>query len=352
MEIDFNIRKILASLIFKQTSSFYRVVLNQKLPNLYILGYHRIADFSNSNYPYNKKLISASPDDFDKQMQFLKNNFNVINFYMLHNILSSGNKIPEKSIIITFDDGYSDNYYIAFDILKSHGLTAVLFVSTSFVENQEPFWFEKVTYIINNTPPCCLELGSGKYIFKLTDSNRNTIRNKLRKLLSHISNRERLNFLDEIDHQTQISIPLDDFNLARPLNWDQVCEMSREGIEIGSHTKNHPYLENLNSDEIIDEIDESKRIIEEKIGKEIISLAYPSGSYDENIISYLEKSNYFFGISNNYNATNFSEDLRYCLPRIYIDSNVDYALFRANLLIPNIFVHAYSSILKYSFIKI
>lgn len=69
------------------------------------------------------------------------------------------------------------------------------------------------------------------------------------------------------------------------MNWDQIKEISAAGIEIGSHTMYHPVL--TNSRKAKWEIEESKRVLEETLGVEITTFAYPSGkwnSYVENLV--------------------------------------------------------------------
>jgi len=86
------------------------------------------------------------------------------------------------------------------------------------------------------------------------------------------------------------SKPDNDLNYA---SWDQLKEMADNGQEIASHTVSHPNLANLSKVEIRNELEISKNIIEEKIGKPVISFCYPSGKYDQRVIE-IAKENYLF----------------------------------------------------------
>src|SRR4030042_4444685 len=88
------------------------------------LMYHSIAD--------NKEFFTVSPKEFEKQMQYLKDNdFNVIDAETLINLMESKSEFPAKIVAITFDDGYLDNYENALPILKKFNFPAIIFPFTA-----------------------------------------------------------------------------------------------------------------------------------------------------------------------------------------------------------------------------
>ena len=94
-----------------------------------ILNYHKV---DNMNIA-----LSVLPEDFDRQMAYLKENgYNTINTDQLYDYMVNGAELPENPIMITFDDGYEDNYQNAYPILKKYGFTGTIFVITDFVSNQ------------------------------------------------------------------------------------------------------------------------------------------------------------------------------------------------------------------------
>lgn len=89
-----------------------------------ILMYHSIGD--------NREFFTVSEKEFDRQMAYLKeNNFNVVTLMALVGMLENKLLIPNKTIAITFDDGYEDNFQNAFPILSKYGFPATIFVSTA-----------------------------------------------------------------------------------------------------------------------------------------------------------------------------------------------------------------------------
>ncbi|MDD5252592.1 MAG: polysaccharide deacetylase family protein [Candidatus Omnitrophota bacterium] len=90
-----------------------------------VLMYHSINSKSD---PVLYRLI-VKPESFARQMQFLKaHHYNVISLEELANLMREKKKIPRKTVVITFDDGFKDNYTYAYPVLKKLGLPATIFV--------------------------------------------------------------------------------------------------------------------------------------------------------------------------------------------------------------------------------
>jgi peptidoglycan/xylan/chitin deacetylase (PgdA/CDA1 family) len=99
-----------------------------------ILMYHEIGDFSGTN-----SRLATSPAAFAEQLAYLHNEgFVTITAGALSAILSDGTEeIPDRTVVITFDDGYEDFYSKAMPLLDQHGFTATLFVTTGWVQEAE-----------------------------------------------------------------------------------------------------------------------------------------------------------------------------------------------------------------------
>lgn len=97
-------------------------------------------------------------------------------------------------------------------------------------------------------------------------------------------------------------------------NWQQIKEMSTNGQEIGSHTASHLNLTTLSAEELNYEIAGSKKFIEEKIEKSVISLCYPAGKYSDEVVQNVEK-NYLFARTTN-QGKYFSLQERFEIPMV------------------------------------
>lgn len=102
-----------------------------------VLGYHKIGNYPPDGW-YTWSYIPA--DVFEKQLQFIKeNNWTVLSYNEFRSALSNPAQFPEKSILITFDDGYQSNLKIAVPILKKYNFPAVMFVPTAFIGSYNAF---------------------------------------------------------------------------------------------------------------------------------------------------------------------------------------------------------------------
>jgi peptidoglycan/xylan/chitin deacetylase (PgdA/CDA1 family) len=99
---------------------------NRQISGL-ILNYHSINPTHST---------STSPEDFELQMKYLAENFNVISLTEFCRFRAEGRTLPARSIIVTFDDGYEDNYLYAFPVLKKFNIPATIFLTTGFIEGK------------------------------------------------------------------------------------------------------------------------------------------------------------------------------------------------------------------------
>ena len=116
-------------------------VTNKVQPSLSILAYHRILNID-ENFYFDAELVSASTDQFRRQVAWLAANCELLTFSELAQLLSSGSKIPSRATVITFDDGFHDNHDNAFEILSEFGVPATFFVSTAYIDKPYTFWFD------------------------------------------------------------------------------------------------------------------------------------------------------------------------------------------------------------------
>ncbi len=186
-----------------------------------ILMYHYIS-VPPANADSIRRGLSVGPDVFRAHLVTLREQgFTSITLTDLAYAIDMGTPLPPKPIVITFDDGYRDNYTNAYPILKEEGFVGTFFVFTKPVEER------------NN------------------------------------------------DYVT----------------WEMVKEMQEGGMEIGSHTLTHADLPGKSEARIQRELQESRRILEEKLGIEVRTLAYPYGEYDSGVAHLARQAGYWIAVT-------------------------------------------------------
>jgi peptidoglycan/xylan/chitin deacetylase (PgdA/CDA1 family) len=204
-------------------------------------------------------------------------------------LLDEGGPLPPRAAAITLDDGYEDNYTEAFPILRDLGLPGTVFLTTGCIGTGESLWFDRVLRAFERTRRERISLPGGEASEPLHDGDVRA-REAIRALyaLMRLSNQERLESVDRLVRDLGGSGGTPP---APMLNWDQVREMASGGITFGAHTVTHPILARLPLAEAEGEIVESKRQIEEEVGRPVDLFAYPVGrrsDYSPEVIRIVE----------------------------------------------------------------
>lgn len=209
-----------------------------------IIMYHSVFP----NAPAENRL-AVSVKSFERQMKFLKSHkYNVVTLQELADLIKNKDKIPQKTIAITFDDGYKNFYTYAFPILKKYSLPAAMFIIVG-----------------------------------------------------------------------EVSRPQND-----RLSWKEIMAMQDSGIiTFGSHTIGPEPLVNIDSEqELRRQIFDSRKILEERLGKDVTTFSYPEGGFNARIRKLVIDAGYKLAVSTN-PGKEFPDGDIFALKRLRISSTSD-----------------------------
>jgi len=310
-----------------------------------ILAYHRVVTLENENdYPFDVELISASKEEFLWQMQYVKKNFNPITLAMLIDSLEGKIELPKNPIVITFDDGFDDNYHIAFPILKELEIPATIFISTSYIETDETFWYEKLANFLlsHETEVEVPELDISLSAENSMEHRRENYSRMVEKL-KQVPNVLRLECIENLFDKYNVdysSVGLSIRQLSATLSWSQLKEMSDSVFEIGSHSVTHPVLSTLSDSKLAEELENSKSVLESKLGIEIKTIAYPVGmeyAFNSEVEEAAKRAGYSLALSY-IEGENYLNNLSlYALKRLHVDRGNPRSIFACKLALPSIF---------------
>ena len=213
--------------------------------------YHYISEPPAGAHPY-RVGNSLDPETFAAHLDYLQaEGYTTIPLKDLLSYLATGSpELPDKPVILTFDDGYEDNYLNAFPALAERGMMGTFFIITDFADQAET---------------------------------------------------------DDIYE-----------NYA---NWEQLREMADAGMEIGSHSRNHPDLAGKDLDYLVWQALGSKEAIEANIGTHPHILSYPAGSYDQLVIDVFRSAHFWGAVTTQQGAEHSSEgDDPFKLKRVRISN--------------------------------
>ena len=294
------------SVVKKLAFSFlYQVCVWKRIKSnsLLVLTYHRISDV-----PDFEDSLKISLENFENQMRFIRKSYRLISGAELADIIKNRKPFPENSCLVTFDDGWKDNYTNAFPVLKRLGIPAIIFISTDYVGTNQAFWHEQLVTILDGRssyPDIKKQSGAldkypsvlSKKIWDILEKPIPVRRPFIEELVSYLKGFDPKRINDLIQ---KLRILLDCREEDHPpimLTWEQTKEMSQNNICFGSHTKSHAILTNVSISQVTEEITESKKIIEDRLGKPVYFIAYPNGNHNEAIIKATEESGYLAGFT-------------------------------------------------------
>jgi peptidoglycan/xylan/chitin deacetylase (PgdA/CDA1 family) len=268
-------RELLARGLLWSGASF----LLSQLPardSLLVLSYHRIGNAEDDLF--DPGVFSATADEFDNQIAYLKRRLSLVTLEEALAFIDGTDKDRTRRcrVLITFDDGYLDNYEIAYPILRSHGVQGVFFLATGMVGSREIPWWDRIAYLVKTARRRRFSLS---YPAKLAiDIDKNGLPISLNSILKSYKqpdNYDPARFVSDLAEESKGDDPRE--TTRRFLNWDEAREMSRYGMEIDSHTHSHTVLSRLEPERQREELARSRAFILEKLGAEAKALAYPVG---------------------------------------------------------------------------
>lgn len=331
-------KELAASLIYMTPA--LALLRKYEASNLIILAYHRVKDIAcECDYEFDAELISASIADFEWQVEHVKKYYKPTTFEKVASDLDNGKSLDKNTVIITFDDGFDDNYFNAFPVLKKHAVPATFFLATDYIGTTEPFWFDYVSYMIKKMPQGEYVLKDSDCILDIAKDNREAELARLLSFLKKIPDNNRRHIIQELQQLSGIDKSSDGYTDCMPLTWDQATEMAGNGMEIGSHTCSHPVLSQLDKSRLHDEIVNSKNIIEDIINKKCVAIAYPVGGKHDfnNEIKSISESEYKLGCSYISGTNSMPNDDHFELKRLHVERYTSKALFAAMLAAPKYF---------------
>jgi peptidoglycan/xylan/chitin deacetylase (PgdA/CDA1 family) len=243
-----------------------------------ILTYHRFSKVEDGR--------STSVQSFAEHLEYLKSHYTVLPLSRIATLVAKGEGLPASVVAVTIDDGFSDSYELAFPLLQRHRLPATLFVVTDFIDRKVWLWTDKLRYLTKQAPTHVktLEFLDHKLTIDLNGpDSRLNVANRVNSILKSLPESVKESALEEIALNFQIELPKLPPADYGPATWDQLREMERECVEIGSHTMTHPILPNTTDEQLERELTGSRARLEEVLGHPMKLFCYPNGSFDQRV---------------------------------------------------------------------
>jgi len=228
-----------------------------------------------------------------KQLRWIKANRTVISLAQYAASLRGGDPIPERSVVLTFDDGYENNHSLVFPLLRKLDLPAVFFIATDFIEKRETLWVDRLESAFHATTRTELELPGlgGRWVWHSPEE----------KITAYLGTKSRLKKLDGASRDASMLEAVDRLdtkntqtpNLFDPMTPEQLRELAASGlVEIGAHSCRHDVLTHLSDEAARHEISQSRSKTATLCGREPALFSYPNGNGGERLAKMVEEANF------------------------------------------------------------
>ena len=203
-------------------------------------------------------------------------------------------ELPERSFIITFDDGFANNFTVAAPILNDLKVPAAFFITTSFVDENKASWIDRVEQAVESVTSFQVELPdyglAGRFA---TDAQKIELLNQIRQAIFGRTDIDPYDFAEKFASHIGAKQFEADKDLDWKLNWPQVKSLSGNDLfSIGGHSHTHPVLEHLKDEELAGEIGKSMVMLKDNAGVEVKYYSYPQGlswCYSDRVIKVLKR---------------------------------------------------------------
>jgi peptidoglycan/xylan/chitin deacetylase (PgdA/CDA1 family) len=240
------------------------------------LTYHRIGTAEECRY--DRGVFEATADQLYEQVRYLKTRFHIASLSEALAWVKARQPGSHTHILLTFDDGYIDNYQTAFPILKSLGVPGTFFLTTSLVGTDLLPWWDRIAYLLRHTKRQQIELTyPERYSAKLGEDTREQIIAGVLSLFKTPAMNNPQRFLEGVERTCDLKAP----KRAEQrlfLDWGEAATMLSGGMSVGSHTHTHQVLAKLTDVEQIEEMHRSRTVLQERLSIEAEAVAYPVGS--------------------------------------------------------------------------
>jgi peptidoglycan/xylan/chitin deacetylase (PgdA/CDA1 family) len=244
------------------------------------LMYHRICpdgtrfDDKSPGFAPNRDL-SVTVSAFDEQMAFVARHYNCLPMPKAVEQLACG-KLPKRSLIVTFDDGYLDNLTLALPILRRHGVPATVYIATGLIEHVVLPWWHELEDLIAAGDGLHVHWKEEDLHFSTVDADakRRTF-DILNPMLKCMDATEQARFMGLLRRGSSKPIQQN----GQFMNHGQLLELAGDPlITIGAHTHHHLALSCLKPIRLRHEMSHSKSLLEDWVKQPIEHLAYPFGA--------------------------------------------------------------------------
>jgi peptidoglycan/xylan/chitin deacetylase (PgdA/CDA1 family) len=276
-----------------------------------ILTYHRIVSDRMVQDEHIQPGMYVRGRSFETHITYLRKRFNIISMDELLDLWQTNRlKSHQSYCVITFDDGWRDNYQFAFPILAKYRIPATIFLATDFIGTARWFWPDQMLLLLDKgrqhttgaadrealstvlAETIGVTLSAADGIFRRVESGDQIEPDAIIEFCKGVEVGRIHQIIDRLSRTLHMDLPTQRVLLS----WDEVREMAGNGVTFGSHSGSHRIMTQIPLSEVKTElIDSMKTMLEQGI-KPVPVFCYPNGNFDRDIQELVRESGYLAAV--------------------------------------------------------
>jgi len=269
-----------------------------------VLMYHRVLTSDERRTAGSHPALVVDRETFARQMALLKKRFVVLSIAEFAAHIQQRRPFPSSSCIVTFDDGWRDNYENALPILAALGIPSLIFLPMNFIGERRVFWQEALVQLLRQAvlqvrrePVRRAALDALLSPVGLASVLDETAADPTATVIAAVTGQKGLTreTVEELVARLAglIGVPVDDLaNTDGFIDWPQVHAMARQGVTFGGHGVDHLLLTHVSDAQADREIEGSKAALDEKLREPVPTFSYPNGYWTPRVAEKVKSVGY------------------------------------------------------------
>ncbi len=306
--------------------------MSEQNNKLIISMYHYTRDLHHSRYPEIKGLDAPL---FRRQMEFFKENCTVVRMEDVIEAVKGGESLPEKAVLLTFDDGYIDNYTFAFPILEEFGFQGSFFIPGKTFTTHQLLDVNKIHYILASADIKKLVIDvkekmnyyRGKeYDYPTTEELWNQYATDerfdgkdtifVKRILQTVLPEKLRNQISSDLFEKYVGVTEEKLAYELYMTPDQICTLKRHGMFIGIHGYDHYWLGNLSPERMREDVSMALKTLDGLIDRDEWVMNYPYGNFNDDVLTYIKEQGACVGLTTEVRVAEIGKDPALQLPRL------------------------------------
>lgn len=305
---------------------------------LFIAMYHYTRDLQHSRYP---KIKGMDIPLFKEQVKFFSESgqFHPVTMEQVLDSIAGSSELPENALLLTFDDGYIDNYLYAMPILQEAGLQGAFFIPGKTFAEHKLLDVNKIHYMLASAENDNIMKNLLEDVFKKMDYYRGAeynyasnealykqygVANRfdgpevifIKRMLQTVLPERLRNKISSDLFEQYVGMSEEQLAYALYMTEDQLRTMRKNGMFIGLHGYDHYWLGNLNKEQMQQDVNKALDVMDEFIDRKVWVMNYPYGNYSDDVLAHISDMGCKLGLTTEVRVADLSKDNALLVPRL------------------------------------